>query len=96
MERCASARRTKQRVVFIIHVCGQLPMATSMNNSEVTAQIIWTRQDVRQLLEDNGFNSTEESVDIFLKRLDLRRIEEACIQDGWERLSWVLLGKTLS
>lgn len=71
-------------------------MATSMNNSEVTAQIIWTRQDVRQLLEDNGFNSTEESVDIFLKRLDLRRIEEACIQDGWERLSWVLLGKTLS
>lgn len=67
-----------------------------MNNSDVIAQIIWTRQDVRQLLEDNGFNSTEEAVDRFLKRLDLRRFEEACIQDGWERLSWVLLGKTLS
>ena len=67
-----------------------------MNNSDVIAQIIWTRQDVRQLLEDKGFNSTEEAVDRFLKRLDLRRFEEACIQDGWERLSWVLLGKTLS
>lgn len=67
-----------------------------MNNSDVIAQIVWTRQDVRQLLEDNGFNSTEEAVDRFLKRLDLRRFEEACIQDGWERLSWVLLGKTLS
>lgn len=65
--------------------------AIKMNN-EIIARIIWTRQDIRQLLEDNDLDSTEESVDRFLERLDLRRFEEACIQDGWERLSWALPG----
>ena len=62
-----------------------------MKDSEIFAQITWTRQDIRQLLEDNGLDSTEEVVDRFLERLDLRRFEEACIEDGWERLSWGLL-----
>ena len=61
-----------------------------MKDSEIFAQITWTRQDIRQLLEDNGLDSTEEVVDRFLERLDLRRFEEACIEDGWERLAWVL------
>lgn len=65
--------------------------AIKMNN-EIIARIIWTRQDIRQLLEDNDLDSTEESVDRFLERLDLQRFEEACIQDGWERLSWALPG----
>jgi len=30
LERCESAGRAKQCVVFIIHVCGQLTMVTSM------------------------------------------------------------------
>ena len=30
LERCASAGRAKQRGVFIIHVCGHLPMAGSL------------------------------------------------------------------
>ena len=34
-------------------------MATSMNNSEVTAQIIWMRQDIRQLLQDNALDVAE-------------------------------------
>lgn len=61
-----------------------------MRNSEIFAQITWTRQDIRQLLEDNGLDNTEEAVDRFFERLDLRRFEEACIEDGWERLSWAL------
>ena len=61
-----------------------------MRNSEIFAQITWTRQDIRQLLEDNDFDNSEEAVDGFLERLDLRRFEESCIEDGWERLSWVL------
>ena len=61
-----------------------------MRNSEIFAQITWTRQDIRQLLEDNDFDNSEEAVDGFLERLDLRRFEEACIEDGWERLSWAL------
>ena len=44
---------------------------------------------MRQLLEDHDLN-TEEAVDRFLERLDLRRFEEAGIGDGWERLSWAL------
>ena len=61
-----------------------------MNNNEIFARITWTRQDIRQLLEDNDLDSTDEAVDRFLQGLDLRRFEEACIEDGWERLSWVL------
>ena len=61
-----------------------------MRNSEIIARITWTRQDIRQLLEDNDLDSTDEAVDRFLERLDLRRFEEACIEDGWERLSRAL------
>lgn len=61
-----------------------------MKNKEIFAQITWMRQDIRQLLEDNDLDSSDEAVDIFLDRLDLRRFEEACIEDGWERLSRAL------
>jgi len=61
-----------------------------MKNKEIFAQITWMRQDIRQLLEDNNLDSSEEAVDRFLDRLDLRRFEEACIEDGWERLSRAL------
>ena len=58
--------------------------------NDVFAEIIWTREDIRQLLEDNGLDSSEEAVDTFLTRLNIRRFEEACIEDGWERLSSIL------
>lgn len=61
-----------------------------MKNKEIFAQITWMRQDIRQLLEDNDLDSSDEAVDRFLERLDLRRFEEACIEDGWERLSRAL------
>lgn len=61
-----------------------------MKNKEIFTQITWMRQDIRQLLEDNDLESSEEAVDRFLDRLDLRRFEEACIEDGWERLSRAL------
>ena len=61
-----------------------------MKNKEIFAQITWMRQDIWQLLEDNDLESSEEAVDRFLDRLDLRRFEEACIEDGWERLSRAL------
>lgn len=56
----------------------------------VIAKIIWTRDDIRQLLEDHDLDSSEEAVDQFLTRLDVRYFEECCIQDGWERLGAVL------
>ena len=62
-----------------------------MRNSEIFAQITWIRQDIRQFLEDHDLDNTEEAVDRFLERLDLRRFEEACIEDGWERRSWLVI-----
>ena len=49
--------------------------AIKMKYNEIIARIIWTRQDIRQLLEDNGIDSTEEAVDHFLERLDHLQLE---------------------
>ena len=57
---------------------------------EVFAEIIWTRKDIRELLEDRGLDCSEEAVDHFLEGLNIRRFQEACIEDGWERLSSIL------
>ena len=61
-----------------------------MKNCKIFALITWTRQDIRQLLEDHDLDNTEEAVDGFLEGLDIRRFEASCIEDGWERLSWAL------
>ena len=49
--------------------------------------IKWTRNDIKNLLEENGMNSSENSVQEFLDKLDIRFFEEQCIQDGMERLA---------
>ena len=54
---------------------------------DVFCTISWTKEDIRQLLEENGKDSSDESVDAFLEQMDIRSFGEACIQDGWERLS---------
>lgn len=65
-------------------------MTRQRRNGDVFCEIIWTREDIRQLLEDNDLESSEEAVDRFLEKFDVRRFEEACIEDGWERLSRAL------
>lgn len=62
----------------------------TIKDKEVFAEIIWTRQDIRELLEDRGLDCSEEEVDRFLEGLNIRRFQEACIEDGWERLSSML------
>ena len=54
---------------------------------ETFCSIFWTREDIRKLLKKNGQDCSEENIDRFLDRLDVRHFEEMCIQDGWERLS---------
>ena len=54
---------------------------------ETFCSIFWTREDIRKLLKKNGQDCSEENIDRFLDRLDVRYFEEMCIQDGWERLS---------
>lgn len=62
----------------------------AFRDKEVFAEIIWTRQDIRELLGDRGLDGSEEAVDRFLEGLNIRRFQEACIEDGWERLSSML------
>ena len=40
LERCVSAGRAKQRVVFIIHVCGQPPMKLNYKKEHCFLKII--------------------------------------------------------
>ena len=54
---------------------------------ETFCSISWTREDIRNLLKENGKNCSEESIDRFLDQLNVRYFEEMCMQDGWERLS---------
>ena len=44
------------------------------------------REDIQNLLEEQGKDSSEQAIDNFLKKLDLRYFEEMCIQNGWEIL----------
>lgn len=67
-----------------------------MKNCEIFAQITWTRQDIRQLLEDHDLDNMEEAVDRFLERLDLRRFEEAGIEDGWSDCPGLCSGKVVT
>ena len=68
----------------------EIDMTRHRKDRETFAEIIWTREDIRQLLEDNDLESSEEAVDRFLEKFNVRRFEEACIEDGWERLSRAL------
>lgn len=49
-------------------------------------EIKWCREDIQNLLEEQGKDSSEQAIDNFLKKLDLRHFEEMCIQNGWEIL----------
>lgn len=57
---------------------------------DVFCTISWTKEDIRQLLEENGKDCSDESVEAFLEQMDIRYFEESCVQDGWERLYWMI------
>ena len=49
-------------------------------------EIKWCREDIQNLLEEQGKDSSEQAIDSFLEKLDIRYFEEMCIQSGWEIL----------
>ena len=49
-------------------------------------EIKWCREDIQNLLEEQGKDSSEQAIDNFLEKLDLRYFEEMCIQSGLEIL----------
>ena len=44
------------------------------------SQIKWCREDIQNLLEEQGKDSSEQAIDNFLEKFDLRYFEEMCIQ----------------
>ena len=49
-------------------------------------EIKWRKEDIQNLLKDNGMGSSEQAVNDFLEKLDIQYFEEMCIQTGWEML----------
>lgn len=49
-------------------------------------EIKWCKEDIQKLLEEQGKDSSEQAIDSFLEKLDMRYFEERCIQYGWEIL----------
>ena len=49
-------------------------------------EIKWCKEDIQKLLEEQGKDSSEQAIDSFLEKLDIRYFEEMCIQCGWEIL----------
>ena len=47
-------------------------------------EIKWCREDIQNLLEEQGKDSSEQAIDNFLEKFDLRYFKEMCIfESGW-------------
>ena len=57
---------------------------TGMNDTFL--EIKWRKEDIQNLLKDNGMDSSEQAVNNFLEKFDIQYFEEMCIQTGWEML----------
>ena len=55
-------------------------------DKNVFMEIKWKKEDVRNLLKNNKQDYSDEAVNNFISRLDLRYMEEKCIENGWEML----------
>ena len=49
-------------------------------------EIKWYKEDIQNLLKNNGMDSSEQAVNDFLEKFDIQYLEEVCIQTGWEVL----------
>ena len=49
-------------------------------------EIKWRKEDIQNLLKNNGMDSSEQAVNDFLEKFDIQYLEEMCIQTGWEVL----------
>lgn len=51
---------------------------------ETIIEIKWVIEDLRVAYKNRyGRNATDEEIDEILNRLDVKRLEEACIEAGW-------------
>ena len=55
-------------------------------NSDIFLEIKWTINDIQELLKANNCDYSDESIEKFLKNLDIDYMEEQCIEFGWDLL----------
>lgn len=55
-------------------------------NSDIFLEIKWTIKDIQELLKANNYDCSDESIEKFLKNLDIDYMEEKCIEFGWDLL----------
>ncbi len=55
-------------------------------NSDIFLEIKWTINDIQELLKANNYDCSDESIEKFLKNLDIDYMEEKCIEFGWDLL----------
>lgn len=55
-------------------------------NSDIFLEIKWTINDIQELLKANNCDYLDESIEKFLKNLDVNYMEEKCIEFGWDLL----------
>lgn len=53
---------------------------------DVFSKIIWTKEDIINLLKEHNKACSDEAIEKFLKSFDKQYFEEKCIQFGWEML----------
>ena len=49
-------------------------------NSDIFLEIKWTINDIQELLKANNCDYSDESIEKFLKNLDIDYMEEKCIE----------------
>ena len=54
--------------------------------SDTFLEIKWCKEDIQNLLKNNRMDYSEQAVNNFLEKFDIRTFEERCIQEGWEIL----------
>ena len=57
-------------------------------NSDIFLEIKWTINDIQELLKANNCDCSDESIEKFLKNLDIDYMEEKCIEFGWDLLQY--------
>ena len=55
-------------------------------DKNIFLEIKWNKADVCNLLKDNNQDYSDEAVDSFIAGVNLRYMEEKCIEVGWEML----------
>ena len=64
-----------------------LEVVLEMLERDTVCTIKWTRADIRNVLQEAGFDSSDDRVNDFIRKFDWRYFQEKSIQNGFEMLN---------